>query len=159
MWVTVAKGTTIDGLNPTVGDFELRKGCPIRFAMDLKLPVAKSFDLFGAELIFRGAMPEGVDLIDVHSEGNYRVVVEAEADPVWLLAAVAFVKVHWVSLLLGAIALTFTLGFLVMTIKMDVPEEFVAGLAGITKWVVIGIAVLAVIIVIYLAWGKEKLKG
>lgn len=141
-WKTVAQGATIDSLEAVVGDFELRKGCPIRYTMDLKLPLAKAFDLAGAEWLFKGVMPEGVALKDVHSAGWSTVVIEAEADPAWLLAALAFVKIHWIGLGLIAIGLTFTLGFLVMAIKMDVPEEFLKGAVEWTKWVVIGLAVL-----------------
>ncbi|RLC72504.1 MAG: hypothetical protein DRI26_02850 [Chloroflexi bacterium] len=138
-WVTVAEGTTLDTLQATIPNMEFPKGTPLRAVMDLKLPVASAFDLAGAELLFRPRMPEGVILKDVHSEGPSRVVIEAEVDPAWLLAIVGFIKAHWLAISLISIGLMFTLGFLVIAIKLQAPEEVVRPIPEILKWVVIGV--------------------
>lgn len=117
--MTIAEGTTLGELKALVADQELKKGVKVRFELELKLPVAHLFDLAGTELIFKPMMPEGLDLKDVYSPDNmYQVVIEAEADPVWIVAIVAFVKAHWLAISLISIGVMFTLGFLVIACKI-----------------------------------------
>ena len=138
-WVTVAEGTTMDTLKAVVPDQQFPKGTLLRFEMDLKLPVARAFDaLWVPETIFRTQMPEGLALKDIHSEGSSKVVIEAEVDPIWLLTAVGFIKVHWLVISLLAIGLMFTLGFLVTAFKVKAPEEVIEKGVEIVQWVVIG---------------------
>lgn len=136
MWKTIAQGGSLDQLAATVGNFELKKGTPIRFEMNLNMPVAFLFDVAGAEHLFH---IDGVDINDVYGEGWSKVVVEAESDPAWLLAIVAFVKAHWVGILIGA----FVLGALVLftTVSADI-AEIIPPLVDWTMWVVIGLAVV-----------------
>ena len=82
------------------------------------MPVARAFDLAGAEWIFRYNMPEGLDLVDVHSDGDSKVVIEAEADPVWLLAIPAFIKAHWIAISLLSIGIMIGLSALVRSVSV-----------------------------------------
>ncbi len=141
-WRTVAEGTSLDTLHNLVGDEEFGKGVPIRFELSLNQPVARLFDLAGAEWLFKNKMPEGLDLIDVHSEGDSKVIIEAESDPVWLFAIVGFVKVHWLAISLIAIGITLALALLVTAVKVKAPEKALAE----TKWIFIAIAVIAVVL-------------
>lgn len=137
MWQTVAEGTSLDELAATVADFELKKGTKIRFEMDLGMPVASLFDVAGVEHLF--SMPEGIDLIDVYGEGWSKAVIEAEADPAWLLAIVAFVKAHWIAIVIGTFVLLVLVSFI--RISADIPK-IIPPLADWTKWGVIGLAVV-----------------
>jgi len=141
-WQTIAEGTTLETLHNTVADRELPKGTPVRFELDLNQPVARLFDLAGAEWIFKGRMPEGLDLVDVHSEGDNRVVIEAESDPVWIVALAGFVKVHWLAISLVSIGIFLALGLLVIAIKVKSPEEAISE----AKWIFIALAVIAVML-------------
>lgn len=137
-WVTVAEGTTLDTLVATVPDREFGKDVPIRFELELKFPFAKLFDLAGAEAIFRSKLPEGLDLVDVHSQGNSKVIIEAVSDPVSLAAIVAFVAARWLAIALVTIGITLALGLLVIAIKVKSPEEFLEKGVDLVKWGVIG---------------------
>lgn len=142
MWRTIAEGTTLDTLHNTVGDRQLPKGTPVRFELELSQPIARLFDLAGAEWIFKGHMPEGLDLIDVHSDGDSRVIIEAESDPVWIVAIATFCKVHWLALSLITIGIFLALGLLIIAIKVKAPEEAL----GEAKWIFIALAVIAVML-------------
>jgi len=147
LWKTIAEGTSIGNLKAMVGDMELPKGTPVRFEMTLKLPLAHAFDLAGAELLFRPVMPEGLDLKDVYSpDDTYQVVVEAESDPVWIVAIIAFVKAHWLLVSLVGIGLVFTLGFLVGKISVKAPVT-----AGISTWAIVAV-IAGIALVGYLAY-------
>lgn len=141
-WRTVAEGTSLDTLHNTIGDIEFGKGVPIRFELSLSQPVARFFDLAGAEWIFKNQMPEGLDLIDVHSEGDSTVIIETESDPVWLFAIVGFVKVHWLAISLITIGIFLALALLVTAIKVKSPEVALAE----AKWIFIALAVIAVVL-------------
>lgn len=146
-WTTVAEGTSLDTLKQLVADVELGKGTPIRFEMTLNTPVAHLFDLAGAELIFKPQMPEGLDLLDVYSPDNqYQVVIDCEADPVHLLAIVAFVKAHWLAISLISIGIVFALGFLVTAIKIKAEVAWV-----IPMWLTITVVVVCALVA-YLAY-------
>lgn len=158
-WTTVAQGTSIDTIEETVSNFELPKGTPIRFIMQLNAPVAHAFDLWGVEGIFRPVMPDGVDLIDVHGEGNYTVIIDAEADPAWLLAIIVFIKAHWIALSLIAIGLTLALGLLVAAFKMEALVEVVGGAANVMMGAVIGLGIVGAIILLRPVVEKKTIKG
>ena len=141
-WRTVAEGTSLDTLHNLIGDEEFGKGVPIRFELNLNQPVARLFDLAGAEWIFKNKMPVGLDLIDVHSEGDSKVIIETESDPVWLFAIVGFVKVHWLAISLITIGIFLALALLVVAVKVKSPEIAL----GETKWIMIAIAAIAVVL-------------
>jgi len=146
-WVTVAQGTTFEMLGQArPADVELPKGTPIRVVMELSQPVAFAFNMAGAEAIFRPAMPDGMELVDVHSAGLSTVVVEMRADPAWLLPLVAFVAVRWVGLSLAAIGLMVALGFLIAVVKVEAPEELFEALAAPKKWIALALIAVAAIV-------------
>ncbi|MBA7620266.1 hypothetical protein ES703_27612 [subsurface metagenome] len=130
MWKTVAEGKSIDELVATVGNFELKKGTKIRFEMDLNMPVAFVFDLAGVEHLFS---IDGVDIKDVYGEGLWKAVIEAEADPAWLVAILAFIRAHWIAIVIGGIIL-YTL---ISAVRMLV---FIAEIITVEwlKWGIIG---------------------
>ena len=127
-WKTVAQGRSLDELAATVKDFELTKGTKIRFELDLNMPVSFLFDVAGIEHLFS---IEGVDITDVYGEGWSRGVIEAEADPAWLAAIVAWVGAHWVAIAIGGILLYTVVSFLRMLVDVLPPPALV-------KWAVIG---------------------
>lgn len=146
MWRTIAEGKTLNNLRATVKDQDIPKGTPIRFELDLKLPVARAFDLAGAEFLFKGNMPDNVKLIDVHSYGNSIVIIEAESDGVWILPIIAFLGTNWFRMGLLALGITLSLGFLVTAIKVKSPLPVIKE----TRNVILAIsAVLALILVGY----------
>ncbi|MBA7706936.1 hypothetical protein ES703_115795 [subsurface metagenome] len=131
-WKTVAQGKSLDELAATVSNFELKKGTKIRFEMDLNMPVAFLFDVAGAEHLFR---IDGVDVQDVHGEGWSKAVIDAEADPAWLLAIIAFIKAHWVAIIIGSIILYTLVSFLRMLVDIIPDSEWI-------KWIVIGLGLI-----------------
>lgn len=117
-------------------DMELPKGTRVRITMDFIMPVGYFFDLPGAEYIFRPVMPEGVDLIDVHSNGAWGAIVEGRVDPAWLIPLLTSVK-FWAGVSLLAIGISVALGILVGWVRGDV--EFPgADIKDIVKWGAIG---------------------
>lgn len=139
-WTLLAASDSIETLGDDVfEDMELPKGTRVRVTMDFNLPVGYFFDLPGAEYIFRPVMPEGVDLIDVHSNGAWGAVVEGVVDPALLLAILGFIKVHWLAISLITIGITFGLTELIKAIRFDgdVPS-FAENIATIVKWGAIG---------------------
>jgi hypothetical protein len=150
-WVTVAEGAALGELQPTVEDLELPKGAPLRAVIDLKVPVGPAFDLAGAELVFKSWAPDGTVVTDVHSEGLINAVVEMQADPAWLLAVVAFIKAHWVAILISGLALAALVAF----IKLEAPEEFVKGIAKGIQWG--AIALIALVVLAALGTAKKAL--
>lgn len=139
-WETVAEGTSLFDLQSLVGDMELPKGTKMQVIMDLHLPVSWIFDVAGAELIFQPLMPEGMDLVDVYGEGS-QGVVEMEADPAWLLAVLAFLKAHWLFIIIAGFLLGTLIAFITISIKLP------AG-AKIPFWLMVGAAMGVVGIVI-----------
>lgn len=138
-WQEVAQGVSIWGLESTVGQFELSKGTRMKVVMGLKLPLGWAFDVAGAEYAFGPFIPEGMELVDIYGEGS-QGIVEMEADPAWLLAVLAFIKAHWVAIVIA----TFVLGAIVATItvlvKIAVAPTFpVAALAIGGGLVLVGI--------------------
>jgi len=152
-WVTVAEGPALGELRATVEDFELAKGTPLRAVIDLKVPVGPIFDVAGAELVFKSWAPEGMVVTDVHSEESTKAVVEMKADPAWLLAVVAFIKAHWVAILISGLALAALVAF----IKLEAPEEFVKGIAKGIQWG--AVALIAFVVLAALGTVKKALPG
>ncbi len=126
------EGGSFDALRQAVPGAALRAGSPFIVQMGLKMPVAKAFDLAGAETLFRRVTPPGMDLVDVHSDGwstvivNMRVRAEAAQAPEGsarmaalpaVAAVVAFLAANWKILALLTIGLALTLGFLATSIR------------------------------------------
>lgn len=151
-WQVVAQGTNIWDLASTIGELELRKGSELRVIMDLNLPLGWAFDLAGAELIFKPFTPEGMTLVDVYGEGNVGIV-EMKADPAWLLAILAFIKAHWVAIIIAGFVLTVIIAFITVLVKIAVaPALPVAAIA-------IGGALAVIAILGLAAIAQEKRKG
>jgi len=140
-WKLLAESDSIETLgDDIVEDIELPKGTRVRIAMDFILPVGYFFDLPGAEYIFRPIMPEGIELIDVHANGAWGATIEGAVDPPWLLASLAFIKVHWLVISLITIGITFALAELIRSIRFsgDVPS-LAENIATILKWGALGV--------------------
>ena len=143
-WEVVAEGTSIFDLESIVGELELPKGSKIKVVLDLKLPIGWAFDLAGAELIFKPFIPEGVDLVDVYGEGS-EGIVEMEADPVWLLAFLAFIKAHWLAITIAGVVLATIIALIIVLVKIAVaPALPIAGIAIAGGLALIGVLALIV---------------
>jgi len=118
-WQTVAQGTSLWDLQQTIADMELPKGSRMRIQMDTGFPWV--FDLAGAELAFKPFVPSGMDLVDVWGEGN-QGIVELESDPIWLAAALAFIKAHWLAIIIAGFVLTAIIAFIRIMVWLVVPS-------------------------------------
>ena len=149
-YVTIAEGTAIGKLESTVGDFSLPHGTPVRAIIDLTLPVAYLFNLPGVEALFQ-TQTKGMVVKDVHSEGASRVIVEMEAaSPVWWMAVLAFIKAHWLLILISG----FLIAALTMFIRLEAPEEVVKGVGEVVKWG--AIALIALLVLSAIPKGKRR---
>jgi hypothetical protein len=134
-WKTVATGASLNDLESTIGELQLPKGTPMKIYMDT--PVSWAFDAFGAELLFKPYVPDGMELVDVYEE-NGRGVVEMEADPAWLLAVVAFIKAHWLAIVIAGFVLSFIVSAVIVSVR--IPEEAIPETLGkFAMWAAIGI--------------------
>lgn len=151
-WQTVAGGASFAELTTIIGDMELPKGTRVKVVMDLKLPLGWVFDTPMTQLAFGYLIPDGMKLIDVYGEGS-QGIVEMEADPAWLLALLAFVKAHWVAILIA----TFVLGLIILFIRVMV-EIVGPGPFGVPwwAWIVGGAAIGVPIIMSLLKKRREK---
>lgn len=139
-WRLLSQSDSIQTLgDDVIEDMELPEGTRVRVTMNFIMPIGYLFDLPGAEYIFRPMMPEGIDLIDVHSNGAWSAIIEGLVDPAWLIAALAFIKVHWLAISLITIGVTFGLAELIKSIRFDgdVPS-LATNIATIVKWSAIG---------------------
>ena len=153
-WVKVAEGTSFDDLHSLVADREMRKGTRVKCIMETHLP--------GAALAFDAApnwgwpAPEGMSVVEIWGEGGIfgsTGVVEMEADPAWLLPVLAFIKAHWVLVL---IALT-VLGLIItgIAIWMLGAEVFL----DIFKWIAIGVVAVSGVYLVGSFVGGKKTGG
>jgi len=141
-WITAAEGTSLWDLEATIADMELPKGTRMKVIMDLKVPVGWAFDFIAAEWLMKPFVPDGMELIDVYGEGS-QGIVEMEADPVWLAAAIAFIKAHWLALTIAGFTLAALISFIYIMIKIPVAAQIpVALLIGVAAGVV-GLTILA----------------
>lgn len=140
-WQTVAVGTSIGDLEATLSDFELKKGDRMRVIMDLPswLPW-NPFDLAGAEWVFQPYVPDGMDLIDVWGEGR-QGIVELEADPVWLVAALGFIKAHWLAIIIAGFLLTVLVTTIIVQVKIAQAPALPIAMAAIIG----GLAIVGII--------------
>ena len=156
VWQTVAQATSFSELESLVGDMELPKGTKVRAVMDLKYPVGWVFDAPGAEWLFRPFIPDGMDLLDVYGEGS-QGIVEMEADPAWLVAMLAFIKAHWVAILIASFVLGLIITFIRVMVQIAGPGPF-----GVPWWVwlVGGVAAAAIAIPFTIRYfQRERVKG
>ncbi len=139
-WMTVAKGVSLFDLDQVVDDMNLTKGTKIKAVIDLTIPVGWAFDVAGAELLFQPFIPDGVDLIDVYGEGS-QGIVEMEADPIWLVPFLAFLKAHWLAITIAGFALWAIVAFI--TILVKVPAA-----AQVPIWLIVGAVVGVALLVV-----------
>ena len=138
-WKKVAEGRSFTDLEELVSDMELPKGSKVRVVMDTSMPWL--FDMAGAEWVFKPFVPEGLDLLDVYGEGN-QGIVDMEADPAWLLAVLAFIKAHWLAIIISGFVLTVIVSFIrVMVEVVKAPTAFPA-IAVIIGVVLIGMVLM-----------------
>ena len=153
----VFQGPALDRLESTVdAGQQLQPGAPVVFELDLRSPVARAFDLAGAESLFRPVMPPGVDLVDVHSSGSSRVVIEGrvsdqaeQAQPghasqgfaVAVLPIIGWIGTHWLGISLISIGLFVSLAFLISAVrgKSVISGEPLNDTKDLVKWGAIGL--------------------
>ena len=147
---TVFEAPSFEALRDVdIPDGVVGKDEPFIIELDLNQPVARAFDLFGAEFLFRNAMPEGLDLVDIHSAGPSRVVIETVGDPIPFFLIGAFLARHWVFLFLGAIGLSISLGFLIAAVRGKSPASLlgIPSLRELAPWLIGGgVAVVGLVI-------------
>ncbi|MBU2556128.1 MAG: hypothetical protein KKF98_16885 [Bacteroidetes bacterium] len=137
-WQTVAEGASLGELKSTVGELKLPKGSKVRVVMDTW--EAWAFDAPGAELVFRPFVPDGLNLVDVWGESG-KGIVEMEADPAWLLAILAFIKAHWLAIIIAGFVLTVIVSFIrIMVEVVAAPTPIPAAL------IIIGVVLLAMMV-------------
>lgn len=146
-WQTVAQGINITELQQTVADMELPKGTRMKVVMDLKMPLGWAFDMAGAELAFKPFVPTGMKLIDVYGEGS-QGIVEMEADPAWLVAVLAFIKAHWLAIIIAGFVLTVIIAFI----------PVIAWIVAPTPVPIPAIAIVAVAALIIYGLSHKKVK-
>lgn len=151
MWQTVAEGASFAELRSLIEDMELPKGTRVKVVMDLKVPIGWAFDALGAELIFSPLIPSGMRLVDVYGGGS-QGIVEMEADPAWFLALLAFIKAHWVAILIALFVLGMVIFFIRVMVEIVGPGPF-----GVPWWVwIVGGAAIAVPLIITFVKRKKE---
>lgn len=107
-WYLAGEADSFDSLEALIADHELQKGDRVRVEMKLKTPVAQAFDIVPNSWC---PAPAGMSVVDIWGTGwpvpwseNWGYV-ELEADPAWLVAVFAFMKAHWVALVIAGVAL------------------------------------------------------
>ena len=142
MWQEVARGANIWDLAATIADMELPKGTRIKVVMDLKVPVGGLFNTGVGDWLGQRFVPNGTDFIDAYGEGS-QGIIELESDPVWLIALLAFIKAHWVALMIAGFLLAAIIATIVILVKIAVaPTLPIATIA-----IVGGLALLGIILV------------
>lgn len=140
-WDIVAQGINIWDLQSTVGEMELPKGAKMKIIIDLKLPVGGLFNLAVADWLGEKFVPDGMDFVDAYGQGS-QGTIEMEADPAWLLAILAFMKAHWLALMIAGIFLTAIIAAIIILVKVGV-----APLPS-TLLIVGGLGILALLVIL-----------
>ncbi len=117
VWKTVAQGVSLDQMERLVENENYGKGVRMRIVMETS--VDWLFDLAGAEHVFAGVVPDGWDMVDVWGEDGLGIV-EIEADPAWLVATLAFMRVHWLALTIAGLAIWLFVSFITIMVKVPV---------------------------------------
>ena len=136
-WQVVAEGMNIWNLESTIGELQLPKGSKMQIVLNLKMPLGWAFDVAGAELIFRPFIPEGMDLVDVYGEGS-QAFIDLEADPAWLLAVLAFIKAHWLAIIIAGFVLTTIIASIIILVKIAVAPALPVAAIAIIGALVLG---------------------
>lgn len=149
-WVIVAEGTSPQNIQPTsigVGK-QIRHGAPFDVIVQTPsyLPVAPLFDALSSErMAGRIYQDTKAVLKDVEGVGFNTIVLHMESNAFVLTAGV----------LLALALIIFGAGFLILSIKIKAPEEFLENLADIpkdisetVKWITIGLIVIAIVVIV-----------
>lgn len=147
-WELVAEGPLGD-IQAKVADRELPKGTRVKMIMDLALPVGSIFDAAGAEWIFRPFVPDGFDMVDVYGDGSSKGVVEMEADPGWLLAAISFIRANWAAIIISG----FVLGVIVVMARM-----FILIVGAAEDWLPVILLIGGIVLVLAIIGARPKQK-
>ena len=146
-WTVAAKGTSFSDLSATIQDLELPKGTKMKVVIDLTVPVGGMFNWAVADWIAEKATPDGMIFVDAYGDGS-QGIVEMKSDPAFLLAVLAFIKAHWVALVIAGF-------FLYLIIKLiQVLIEVAVKFPDIWIPIAIGLALLGVY---YLTKKKKQL--
>lgn len=112
----------------------------------LGVPIARAFDLPGAEAIFRAILPPQLRVVDVHSpDDRDQVVVEAiveNPDPISTKLLVGAIVARWTGKSLLVIGIGLALGAIIIAIRIDtelIPEMHF--------WTIVGVVVVVLILV------------
>ncbi len=135
-WKVAAEGVSFSELEQIIADMELPKGTKMRVVMDTSVPWV--FDMAGVEWAFNPFVPDGMKLIDVYGE-NGQGIVEMEADPAWLVATLAFIKAHWLAIVIAGFALALIVQFI--RVMIEVPAW-----AQPPIWLLIGAAAIVLVL-------------
>ena len=148
-WITVAEGDSFFNLSRFTSDMELPKGTKVRVIMDWRPPLDKILDLAGMEHVFAPLVPQGLDLIDVYSEGG-RGIVDMEADPAWLAPVLIWIGAHWSSIAITSGLVLAVLGLAILWIRVLVllPQEPIRDIQEWAKYAIIGLIVVGVLYVV-----------
>lgn len=129
-WEVLAQGSPEEfELNPPA--IELAKGTRIRLEMDTSpFPVAPLANLWGAEWVYDKLFNEaGAAILDVRSDGWYTIIVDMEADPVWVPLLIAVIL---------AIVIAYGIHELKLMAEIGIPSP-ISNIATIVKWSAIGV--------------------
>jgi len=117
MWKKVAEGNSFDTLEPFVSDRELQKGQRVQVRIQTTLPGASAgFDICPN---WGFPAPEGMKVVDVWGIGgplDTDGIVEMEADPAGLGVVIAFIRAHWLAILIAGAALYLIVRYLAVFI-------------------------------------------
>lgn len=149
-WIIAAQGTSFSDLKETIQDMELPKGTRMKVVMDLKAPVGESFNWAVSDWLAEKFVPDGMKFIDAYGEGS-QGTIEMESDPAFLLAVLAFIKAHWLFLIIAGFLLWFIISLI--NVLINIPE-----LLRIPTLLLVGIGIATVGFLV-LATRKRKWIG
>lgn len=119
-WYLVGQGDRLDAIDQLIADHQLKVGDRIRCEMRLSAPVGWAFDVAPT---WWPSVPQGMKVVDLWGTGwpweiNYGYVemeVTGTASaagtatpqfiPVWLAGVFAFIKAHWVVIVIAGVVL------------------------------------------------------
>ena len=152
--VVVAEGPNLEELEVTAKGFGKKIKHDAIFEIIIQTPawapIAPVFDAFGAEKIAAPiyAKTKGI-LMDVSAEGWYKVVLTMKANAFHLTPAV----------LAGLASVLIATGIVVALVKIEAPEEALQSLVSLAQYAVIGLVVVSVMAVAFVAYKNARALG
>jgi len=140
-WTTIMQGNSLEEFKtctPTIAD--LPKGTKLQLTINTTIPVAPIANVLGAEWLAEQLLGNDCRVIDVRSEGWYKVIVDMEA-----------LGLHPVIIGMLIAAALFAFGFAIayVVLEGEVPAPL-----GWIKWAAIGLVVIAALV--YLPKPKKE---